>query len=87
MAISGATGFSFFFIANFTNTLVGLSVTAGALQLAVNAFVFIVWGKAFTEKTGFAKFVAFWGVVVPVVMATITIWHIFLPLVLRWLGR
>lgn len=84
MAISGATGFSFFLIANFTNILVGLSVVAGVLQLVVNAFVFIVWHKAFAERTGFARFVAFWGVIVPVVMAAVTIWRIFLPLVLRW---
>ena len=87
MAISGATGFSFFLVANFTNVFAGLSLVAGVLQLAVNAFVFIVWHKAFVERTGFGKFVAFWGVVVPIVMASITIWRIFLPLALHLLGH
>lgn len=85
--ISGATGLGLALIANLTNVFVGSAVVAGVLQLAVNVFVFIVWRKAFVERTGFAKFVAFWGVVVPVGMAAITIWRILLPLVLVWLGR
>jgi hypothetical protein len=79
MVISGATGFSFFLIANFTNIFIGLSVTAGILQLFVNAFVAIVWGKAFIQSSGLKKFVAFVGTVVPAIMASITIVRVILP--------
>ncbi len=81
MAISGTTGFSFFLIANFTNLLLGLSVVAGVLQLAVNLFVFVVWLKIFANSSGLLKFVAFWGVVVPLLMASITIYRVLLPLI------
>lgn len=86
MAISGMTGLCFFLIANFTNLFSGSSVIAGIAQLGVNAFVFTIWRKAFLYSSGFQKFVAFWGVVVPVVMASITIYRVLLPhigLVLR----
>jgi len=79
MLVSGLTGFTFFLIANFTNFFAGLNMLAGWLQLCVNAFVFLVWKKAFLQSCGFKKFVAFFGVVVPVVMASITIWRVLLP--------
>lgn len=82
MVISGLTGFSFFLIANFTNLFAGANVLAGCLQLCVNAFVFTVWTKAFLQSIGFKKFVAFFGVIVPIVMATITIWRVLLPAIL-----
>ena len=83
MAISGLTGFSFFLIANFTHIFVGSSLLAGFLQLCINAFVFIVWKKAFSQSSGIKKFVAFFGVVVPIVMATITIWRVLIPAIIR----
>lgn len=83
MAISGLTGFSFFLIANFTNFFAGSNVLAGYLQLCVNTFVFVVWKKAFTQSTGLRKFVAFFGVVVPVVMASITTCRVLIPSILR----
>lgn len=83
MAISGVTGFSFFLIANFTNTFTGTSVLAGCLQLCVNAFVFIVWKKAFSQSLGFKKFVAFFGIVIPCLMASITIWRVLIPAILN----
>ena len=83
MAISGLAGFSFFLIANFTHIFVGSSLLAGSLQICVNAFVFMVWGKAFSQSKGFKKFVAFFGVVVPVVMASITIWRVLIPAIIR----
>lgn len=61
----------------------GLVVATALLQLTVNSFVFVVWLKAFLERKGFEKFVALWGVVVPVVMASITIIRILLPYVLN----
>jgi hypothetical protein len=83
MLISGITGFSFFLTANFTNLFTGSAMIAGCLQLAVNGFVFIVWSKAFMHSSGLKKFVAFWGTVVPVVMGSITLWRVFLPIVLK----
>ncbi|MBX4181274.1 hypothetical protein KW807_00220 [Candidatus Parcubacteria bacterium] len=79
MAVSGATGFTFFLVANFTHVFAGSSIVAAILQLVVNAFVFTVWKKAFRTSSGFKKFVAFWGVIVPIVMATTTIWRVLLP--------
>ncbi len=83
MAISGITGLSFFLIANFTNVFTGSSVLAGCLQLCVNAFVFVTWKKSFVQSRGFKKFVAFFGIVVPCVMASITIWRVLIPAILR----
>lgn len=83
MLISGITGFSFFLIANFTNLFIGSALIAGCIQLAVNGFVFIVWSKAFKQSFGFKKFIAFCGTVVPVVMGSITLWRVFLPIVLK----
>jgi len=79
MGVSGLTGFSFFLIANLTNLFAGSSVIAGVIQLAVNAFVFVVWYKAFTNSSGFQRFVAFWGVLVPLFMAAITVYRVLLP--------
>lgn len=82
MIVSGITGITFFLIANFTNLFVGSSVLAGCLQLCVNAFVFVVWKRAFSQSWGFKKFVAFFGVVVPVVMALTTILRVLVPAML-----
>lgn len=79
MIISGFTGFSFFLIANFTNLFTGSRVIAGCLQLCVNTFVFIVWRKAFVQSHGFKEFVAFIGTVVPVIMASTTLWRVLIP--------
>ena len=79
MAISGATGFVFFLTANFTSFFSGSAVIAGLLQLAVNIFVFFVWKQAFQERSGFMKFIAFWGVVVPISMASITLIRVLIP--------
>ena len=79
MALSGAIGFIFFLVANFTNLFQGSSFVAGGTQILVNVFVFLVWKKAFQTSSGLKKFIAFWGIVVPVIMATITIWRVLLP--------
>jgi hypothetical protein len=83
MTISGTAGLLFFLIANFTDLFTGSSVLAGCLQICVNTFVFIVWTKAFLESKGFKKFVAFFGVVVPIIMAGITIWRVLIPVIVR----
>ena len=79
MIASGITGFSFFLLANFTNLFTGATVIAGCLQLVVNGFVFITWSKGFKNSSGFRKFIAFWGVIVPVIMGGITLWRVLLP--------
>lgn len=82
MVISGIVGLTFFLIANFTNIFTGSSVFAGCLQICVNIFVFIVWKKAFLQSSSFKKFIAFFGVIVPCVMAGITIWRVLIPAIL-----
>ncbi|OHB15660.1 MAG: hypothetical protein A2431_00690 [Candidatus Zambryskibacteria bacterium RIFOXYC1_FULL_39_10] len=79
MTISGIMGFSFFLIANFTNFFTGSDVLAGCLQLAVNVFVFVTWSKGFRLSSGFKKFFAFWGVVTPVIMGSVTLFRVLLP--------
>lgn len=81
MVFSGLIGFSFFLIANFTNIFQGLNLMAGILQLVVNTFVFRVWLDAFRKTSGLTKFVAFWGIIFPIIMASITIWRVFIPVV------
>ena len=83
MAVSGSAGFVFFLIANFTNFFVGSSQLAGYVQLCINAFVSVVWTKAFFRSHGLKKFVAFFGIVVPVVMASITILRVLIPIAVR----
>jgi len=83
MLVSGLTGFTFFIIANFTKIFVGSDIIAGFLQLTINTFVFIVWIKAFTQSAGFKKFIAFWGVVVPAIMAATTIIRVLIPSLFR----
>lgn len=82
MTISGVTGATFFYVANFSNLLRDFSLIAGLLQLMVNAFVFYSWREGYKEETSwnFAKFVAFWGVVIPIVMASVTVWRVFIPM-------
>ena len=83
MLASGLTGFLFFVLANFTHLFAGADVMAGCLQLCVNSFVFAVWTKAFRQSKGLKKFVAFFGVVVPIVMAGTTLWRVLIPALLR----
>ena len=79
MLVSGATGLSAFLIANFTDIFAGSSVLAGIVQLAANAFVFVVWSRAFVVSDGLQKVVAGIGAAVPVAMALITLVRVLLP--------
>lgn len=78
MSLSGGMGLAFFLIANFTQLFVGANQIAAVIQLAINAFVFVVWTKAFTHSTGRKKFVAFFGIVVPIIMASITVYRVLM---------
>jgi len=78
MTISGGTAIIFFLIANFTEIMTSLNLLAGCIQIAINIFVFITWTKAFFVSSGFKKFVAFFGVILPAIMAGITIFRVLL---------
>jgi len=82
MTISGMTGFAFFLVANFTNLFIHANFTAGCIQILINTFVFVAWLRGFRESTGFRKFVAFFGIIVPIIMASITIVRVLLPALL-----
>jgi hypothetical protein len=82
MAISGATGIVLFLIANFTMIFSNASVMAGCLQILVNLFVFVTYSKGFIHGKGVKKFIAFFGVIVPIIMASITIRRVLLPYML-----
>ena len=77
--ISAIAGLSFFLVANCTNLFENLNILAGCLQIMVNVFVFVCWMKAYPRCHGFEKFVTFIGVIVPPIMAGITIWRVLLP--------
>lgn len=79
MAISGFLGLAFFLVANFTDLFTGSSLLAASLQLCVNTFVFIAWGKAFRGSKGRKKCLAFFGIVSPPITAGITIWRVLVP--------
>ncbi|MDP3992784.1 MAG: hypothetical protein Q8Q05_01030 [bacterium] len=79
MALSGGMGFAFFLIANFTHLFQGANKIAAVIQLVINAFVLLVWGKNFLHSHGFKRLFAFGGVVVPIVMASITIYRVLWP--------
>lgn len=72
MFVSGLLGLIFFIIANLD--LVGNDAYFAYAQLCINAFVFLSWGIGYLKATSsFEKFVAFWGVIVPILMAVITV--------------
>ncbi|MBC7982120.1 hypothetical protein H7X65_03525 [Candidatus Parcubacteria bacterium] len=49
MAVSGTAGFLFFAISNFIHIFVGLNVVTAILQIAINIFVFVTWGRGFQK--------------------------------------
>lgn len=72
MVVSAIIGASCFVIIHFTKLLKN-PTRAAVLQLSANSFVFLSWGAGFLAAHGLAKLFAFGGVVVPVIMATITV--------------
>ncbi|HEY1074665.1 MAG TPA: hypothetical protein VGE59_03135 [Patescibacteria group bacterium] len=87
MAISGACGFTFFCIANFTHLLHGLTLLAAGIQLAINTFVFFSWKRGYQEaQRPLQKLVALTGTIFPVVMASITICRVIIPAFVRLLA-
>ena len=79
MAISGVTGLAFFLVANFTDLFVGLNVVSGLIQIVLNTFVFVTWLRGYRASRGRERFVAFFGVAAPPVLAAITLYRVILP--------
>lgn len=79
MAISAVTGLAFFLFANFTNFFAGLNVVSGLIQIAINIFVFVAWLRGFRASLGRERFVAFFGIVAPPILAGITLYRVIIP--------
>ena len=79
MAISATTGLAFFFIANFTDFFVGLSVVSGLIQIVLNIFVFMTWLRGYRASHGRERFLAFFGVIAPPILAGITLYRVIIP--------
>jgi len=84
MTISGTTGLAFFLVANCTSWFTEINVASGLLQIAVNIFVFVCWGKAFRKRVGWRKAFAFSGIVVPIFMAGFTVWRVLIPALFKF---
>lgn len=79
MAMSAATGLAFFVIANLTDFFAGLNIVSGLIQIAINVFVFVTWLRGYRSSQGRKRFLAFFGVVAPPVLAGITLYRVIVP--------
>ncbi len=79
MAISAVTGLAFFLIANFTDFFVGLNVASGLVQIVINIFVFVTWLRGYRASHGRERFLAFFGVIAPPILAGITLYRVIIP--------
>ena len=79
MAISGATGLAFFLIANFTDFFVGLNIVSGLIQIVINFFVFVTWLRGYRASHGRERFLAFFRVIAPPILAGITLYRVIMP--------
>ncbi len=82
MTIAGLVSFLFFLISNFTDFFEGSRVLAGLLQLCINTFVIIVCKNALPSSKGIKRFFAFYGIVIPITLAVITIWRVLIPAII-----
>jgi hypothetical protein len=74
MFLSGFAGVSLFIFANL-NPQEGYWF--GISQLFINLIVFVIWFNFFLQiETGFLKGLVFLGALIPLAMATITIFHV-----------
>ncbi len=83
MMTAGLLSFLFFLISNFTDFFVGSRVLAGLIQLCLNIFVVIVCKNALPHSKGVKKFFAFYGIIVPITLAVVTIWRVLIPAILQ----
>ncbi len=79
MAISAVTGLVFFLIANFTEFFAGLNIVSGLIQIAINIFVFVAWLRGYRASRGRERFVAFFGIIAPPILAGITLYRVIIP--------
>lgn len=79
MAISAATGLTFFLFANFTDFLVELNIVSGLIQILLNVFVFVTWLRGYRASHGRERFMAFFGVIAPPILAGITLYLVIIP--------
>jgi uncharacterized membrane protein len=87
MLVSGLTGATFFILANFVHVFEGSNLLAGLIQLCINTFVFFSWKRGYETHSGKAKTFALIGTVVPCVMASITLFHVIIPEILKSLPQ
>ena len=71
-------GATFFIIAN-AHLLKGYELTAGYIQISINYFVFLSWGRGFLQTKGVLKVLLGIFTAVPVCMATFTVVNLFIP--------
>lgn len=83
MMTAGLASFLFFLISNFTDFFIGSRVLAGLIQLSLNSFVIVVCKNALPQSKGVKKFFAFYGIIVPVTLAVMTIWRVMIPAILQ----
>jgi len=83
MMTAGSISFLFFIISNFTDFFVGSRVLAGVIQLCINAFVIMVCKNALPHSRGIKKLFAFYGIVVPITLAVITICRVLIPAIIH----
>ncbi len=81
MAVSGFLALTSFIIANFTDLLYGMNELAGVIQIGLNVVVFLSYLNGYIKTpTGqyLKKTIAFFGVILPPIMAGITIYRVLL---------
>lgn len=79
MTAAGLLSFLFFLISNFTDLFVGSRILAGCIQLCINVFVIAVCKNALPRSTGVKRFFAVYGIVIPLTLASITLWRVLIP--------
>ncbi len=83
MAVSATTGLAFFLIANLTDFSGGLHVVFGLVQIAINIFIFATWLRGYRASHGYERFLAFFGVIAPPILAGITLYRVIIPFFIR----
>ncbi len=79
MALSSVTGLVFFLIANFTDLFAGLNVVSVLIQILINIFVFVTWLRGYRTSHGRERFVTFFGVIAPPLLAGTTLYRVIIP--------
>ncbi|MEC5325723.1 MULTISPECIES: hypothetical protein [unclassified Aurantimonas] len=82
MMYSALAGLAFFMFANFTNFFSELNVISGIIQIGINLFVFTTWLRGFLSSQGRERFIAFFGVAAPPILAAITTYRVIGPYLL-----